>query len=256
MELARLELVDETGSGTQRVAVLWEPGRIGLARARVPEPGRGQIRVRVCWVGLCGSDVEAFLGRREPEFAAMPMRLGHEVAGLVDAISPEGSEVAVGDTVATRYVWGALAEYIVCRPFNVIVLPKDFSLIDASLIEIMPRVLHAVDIGQIDASKKVLIMGQGVSGLVMTQVVRRHGPKALDFFKIHRKRLDLFSTEPKQDVDMRRYFAEGTRLVTEGAINTSDLVTHNVPLSQIAKAFDLKKEPSGDVIHVMVDCES
>ena len=66
----------------------------------------------------------------------------------------------------------------------------------------------------------------------------------------------LAPREPKQDVDMRRYFTEGARLVTEGAINTSDLVTHKVPLSQIAKAFDLKKEPSGDVIHVMVDCQS
>ena len=65
-----------------------------------------------------------------------------------------------------------------CRPFNVKVVPTWFPL-DTSLIEIMPGVLHAVEIGQINQRTTVLIMGQGVSGLVLTQVVRLHSPKAL-----------------------------------------------------------------------------
>ena len=66
-----------------------------------------------------------------------------------------------------------------CRPFNVKVVPPSFPLIDTSLIEILPGVLHAVEIGQINQRTSVLIMGQGVSGLVLTQVVRLHSPKTL-----------------------------------------------------------------------------
>jgi hypothetical protein len=37
-----------------------------------------------------------------------------------------------------------------------------------------------------------------------------------DFFKMHRKRAEIYSTEPRRDVDMRRYFEDGTRMVCEG----------------------------------------
>ena len=73
--------------------------------------------------GICGSDLEAYRGTRQPEFMSFPMRLGHEVSGTIDKVGSQVLGVVVGDKVATRYVWGALAEYIVCKPFNVIVLP-------------------------------------------------------------------------------------------------------------------------------------
>jgi hypothetical protein len=54
MELARLDLVEEDGPDTQPVAVLYEPGKIGLARARIPRPQAGEVRIKVCWAGICG----------------------------------------------------------------------------------------------------------------------------------------------------------------------------------------------------------
>jgi threonine dehydrogenase-like Zn-dependent dehydrogenase len=41
-----------------------------------------------------------------------------------------------------------------------------------------------------------------------------------DFFKMHRKRAEIYSTEPRRDVDMRRFFEEGARMVCEGACAT------------------------------------
>ncbi len=198
--------------------------------------------------------------------------------------------------------------------------------------------IHAVELGAISPSKNVLIMGQGVSGLVLTQVARLFSPKALavsdlkernliiakrygathayrvpapdastmsiakkdfpdgfdivipcllegdgmvdaidcvafggrivmygcigvcnrpiDFFKVHRKRLDIYSTEPKRDMDMRRFFEEGVRLVVEGLVNTEEIVTHTVPLSRVQDAFLLRDDQMNEAIHVLVDCES
>jgi threonine dehydrogenase-like Zn-dependent dehydrogenase len=320
------------------VAILVEPRRLELAYADVPEPGPGEIRVKVKWVGVCGSDVEAWRGTRRPEFLSLPARLGHEVAGTIDLVGPGVVGLKAGDQVTCRYVWGAFAEYIVCRPFHVKVLPPGFPLFEASLIEILPGVLHAAEVGGIDHTKNVLIMGQGVSGLALTQVIRLFSPKALavtdlkernlelarrygathtykvsapdtptmdlaradfpagfdvvvpcllegdgmvdaidccglcgrivmygcvgvchkpvDFFKVHRKRIDIFSTEPKRDIDNRRFFQESAHLVLDGLVNTSEMITHTVPLSLIQDAFVLRDDTAGDAIHVLVDCEA
>ncbi len=338
MTQAALKLVDAGHPNSQRVAILDEPRRLSLAYAEIPEPGDGEVRVKVKWVGVCGSDVESYRGTRRPEFVTFPARLGHEVAGVIDQLGPNVEGLRVGDHVTCRYVWGAFAEYIVCRPFNVKVIPPSFPLIDTSLIEILPGVLHAVEIGQISQRTSVLIMGQGVSGLVLTQVVRLHSPKALvvtdlnehnlslakkygathtyqvpaahlptrgvlgtdfpegfdvvlpcllegdgmvdaidcaaftgkvvmygcigvcntpiDFLKVHRKRIDIYSTEPKRDIDMRRFYAEGTQLVLDGLVNTSEIVTHRIPLSRIEDAFALRDDSRSDAIHVLVDCEA
>ncbi len=339
MSMAELELLEAPAENTQRVAVLDRPGKLTLSYARVPEPGDGEVRIRIKYVGVCGSDVEAYRGTRRPEFLSLPARLGHEVAGVIDRVGPNVAGVAVGDRVACRYVWGAFAEYIVCKPFNVKVLPPHFPMKEASLIEVLPGVIHAAELSEIDASRTVLITGQGVSGLVLTQVLALYSPKALvvtdlkeenlrlarkygathacrvptadtptmdvlgedfpdgfdvvvpcllegdgmvdaldccatgarlvmygcigvcrkpfDFFKVHRKRVEIYSTEPRRDIDMRRFFDEGVRLVLDGLVNTGEMITHIVPLAEIDRAFALRDGAAGDdSIHVLVDCES
>jgi 2-desacetyl-2-hydroxyethyl bacteriochlorophyllide A dehydrogenase len=338
MTQAPMNFVKGNRPGAQRVAILEEPRQLSLRYAEIPEPGDGELRVKIKWVGICGSDVEAYRGTRRPEFISFPARLGHEVAGMIDKVGPNVEGLAIGDRVTCRYVWGAFAEYIVCRPFNVKVVPSSFPLIDTSLIEILPGVLHAVEIAQINQRTSVLITGQGVSGLILTQAVKLYSPKVLavtdlndrklqlarkygathtfkipapetstlrivgdtfpdgfdvvipcllegdgmvdaidcaafagrivmygcigvcntpvDFLKVHRKRLDIFSTEPKRDIDMRRYYEEGIRLVLDGLVNTAEIVTHKVPLSRIDEAFALRDDAYSETIHVLVDCEA
>ena len=336
MAMAELKLVDATHPKAQRVAVLDAPHRIRCAHAEIPVAGPGQVRVKITWVGVCGSDLEAFRGQRSPEFISTPARLGHEVAGVIDQVGPDVSGVAVGDQVTCRYVWGAFAEYIVCTPFNVKVLPKGFPMEATSLIEILPGVIHAAELSRITQHTDVLITGQGVSGLIITQVVARYSPRRLivtdlnprnlelakrygathayqvpnehtptcevigkdfpdgvevvipclldgegmidavecaavggrivmygcigicrepfDFFKVHRKRLEIYSTEPRRDIDMRRYFQEGIQLVLDGLIDTHGIITHRVPLTNIAEAFRLRDQKGTGALHVLVDC--
>lgn len=337
MQMAELELVDKGTPNSQMVAVLNKPFDISVHYAQIPEPNDDEIRIRIKWVGICGSDLEAFRGNRAPEFITTPARLGHEVAGIVDKVGKNVLGIKAGDMVTCRYVWGAYAQYIVCKPFNVKVMPKDFPMEAISLIEVLPGIIHAAEIGKIDQTKNVLIMGQGVSGLVMTQVVKLYSPKNLvvtdlydkklelskeygathtykmpkeniptmevvgkdfpdgfdvvipcllegngmidaidccsmggrivmygcigmctkpiDFFKVHRKRIDIYSTEPKRDIDMRNYFEKGINMVLDGLVNTSQLVTHKIPLCRIDEAFSIRNNPDDETIHVLIDCE-
>ena len=97
MQLAELELVDESDPNSQKVAVLEAPYRISTARAKIPEPGENEVRVKVKWVGVCGSDVEVYRGTRKPEYLSMPTRLGHEVAGVIDKLGSNVQGINVGD---------------------------------------------------------------------------------------------------------------------------------------------------------------
>jgi threonine dehydrogenase-like Zn-dependent dehydrogenase len=62
MEMADLELVTAEHPNAQKVAVLNAPYDISIAHARIPEPDPDEIRLRVVWVGICGSDLEAYRG--------------------------------------------------------------------------------------------------------------------------------------------------------------------------------------------------
>ncbi len=90
--------------GTGRYVLFHGPGRpLELAEAEVPEPGGGEILVRVACCTLCGSDLHTHAGRRaEPA----PTVLGHEIVGQVAAFGPaapradlRGTPLAVGDRV-------------------------------------------------------------------------------------------------------------------------------------------------------------
>jgi threonine dehydrogenase-like Zn-dependent dehydrogenase len=80
--------------------------------------------------------------------------------------------------------------------------------------------------------------------------------KPVDFFKVHRKGLDIFSIEPKRDIEMRRFFEEGVRMVLDGLVNTGGMVTHEIPLSRIEEAFALRNDQTNDALPVLVDCEA
>ena len=191
MQPAGLDLVDDSAPDSQRVAVLEAPYRITTARARIPEPGDDEVRVKVRWVGVCGSDVEVYRGTRRPEWLSLPARLGHEVAGVIDKLGAHVRGLAAGDQVICRYIWGGFAEYVVCRPFNVKKLPPGFPLKEASLIEILPGILHAAELSRIDPGTDVLIMGQGVSGLTLTQVISLYSPRSLAVTDLKERNLEL-----------------------------------------------------------------
>lgn len=77
-----------------------------LAEIETPEPGPGEIRLRVTAAGLCHSDWFLMGLPAEAYAYPLPLTLGHEGTGIVDAVGEGVSEVAVGDDVAVYGPWG------------------------------------------------------------------------------------------------------------------------------------------------------
>ena len=76
---------------------------IAFEERRVPDPGPGQVRVRVEACGVCAGDLQIQEGLFD--FAKLPVVPGHEVVGRVDAIAPDVSAWVPGDRVGVPWIW-------------------------------------------------------------------------------------------------------------------------------------------------------
>jgi 2-desacetyl-2-hydroxyethyl bacteriochlorophyllide A dehydrogenase len=170
--------------------VLSAPRQLQAVDIPLPEPGPNQVRVKIAYVGICGSDLEAYLGRRKPEWLGDPPMLGHEASGIIDQVGEHVSGLKVGDRVVAAQ-WGSFAESVVCRPESVLKLPPEIPLTDASLLEALPGMMMAATKCGITRAHDVAIVGQGLSGLLLTRVVALHGCRRLIAIDLFDEKLDI-----------------------------------------------------------------
>ncbi|MEM7462343.1 MAG: alcohol dehydrogenase catalytic domain-containing protein [Pseudomonadota bacterium] len=155
-----------------------------------PEPGDDEALIRVESVGICGSDMHAFLGHDERRPA--PLILGHEAAGVVETGRLVGRRVTVNPLVSCgkckackagrenlcpyRQIIsmppreGAFAEFLTIPEKNLVEVPDEISLQKAALAEPIACGWHAVRLGRValgdEASgAKSLVIGGGAIGL-------------------------------------------------------------------------------------------
>ena len=152
-------------------------GRSALRRIEVPtpEPGPGQVRVAVAAVGVCASDVECFDGRRVVHQRYGHPVIGHEVAGTIDAVGVGVGGLRAGDRVACVETWGALADYVIAYPLHLLRFSPRLAFEDACLLEVLPGIAMAAWRSGISRESRVLVVGQGLSGLLITRCVHLHG---------------------------------------------------------------------------------
>lgn len=174
-------------------------GDIKVMDIAKPEPGDTDLLVRVEACGLCGSDRHMFKG----EFpTALPVTLGHEFAGLVEAVGPGVSGFAPGmrisgdpniscghcaQCLAGRpnlcpeltaigvFRDGGFAEYVIVPQGQAVRLPDTLDPLHGAFCEPIGCCLHALDVARITPGATVAIFGGGVIGLIMLQLVKRAG---------------------------------------------------------------------------------
>lgn len=155
------------------------PGVISPVEVAPPVAGPGEIRLRVACVGICGSDVEVLTGRRPPKLRYGHPLLGHEVSGVVDQVGEGVTGIRIDDRVSCIEGWGALAEYLVTKPANALVFDDRIDLADGCLLEVLPGVAMAAWKTGVERGADVLVVGQGLSGLLITALVAVHGCRRL-----------------------------------------------------------------------------
>lgn len=171
-----------------------EIGRFALARVPVPEPGFGQVRIKVAAAGVCLSDLHLIEGALRPAFLPVPeVTLGHEVAGVVDALGPGVGQFTPGRrvllvggqlgpdfvSVLTRGVDydGGWAEYAIAEAHTVIPIPDSLPFEQACIIpDAVSTPWSAITAtGQVKAGEAAGVWGVGGLGSHAVQLLRLAG---------------------------------------------------------------------------------
>jgi len=185
-----------------RAAVLQAPRRLEVVARPTPVPGRGEAIVRVAATAVCHTDLEIYTGRHPG--VQLPRVMGHEAAGVVEAVGPEAGRVRPGQHVLVnpimvcgacdscaggrghlcrnaglfgREVDGSLAERVVLPERYLYPLPPHVSLTTATLIETLATVRHAQERARIAPGESVVVLGQGAAGLLHTQLAKLSGAR-------------------------------------------------------------------------------
>jgi threonine dehydrogenase-like Zn-dependent dehydrogenase len=187
-----------------RVALFNSPGEpFSIEERPVPDPGEGEIVVRIGRCGICGSDVNMTSGR-SCEGLGIPHGsvMGHEWAGEIVALGRGVERFREGDVVAGvpgvgcgrcfrcaggeplmcpefRPYLGGFAEYMLGHERATIPLPRSLSLGDGALVEPLAVALHGVREARIQPDSRVLVLGAGPIGLGAIFWTHRMRPRAL-----------------------------------------------------------------------------
>jgi 2-desacetyl-2-hydroxyethyl bacteriochlorophyllide A dehydrogenase len=186
-----------------RAAVLLSPRRFRITESAVPRPGPGEVLVRVAATAVCHTDLSIYMGVHPG--VRYPVVLGHEAAGVVEAVGGGGrrrvgERVVVNPIIACgecdccrrgddnlcrragllgRELNGSMAEHLLLPERYLHPLPAHVGLELATLIETLATVRHAqrrVTLGPGDA---VVVLGQGATGLMHTRLARLAGARPL-----------------------------------------------------------------------------
>ena len=181
--------------------ILEAPGSMAVQSIPVPEPGPGELLIKVRAATTCGTDLKAFL--RGHPVIPMPGPLGHEYSGVVVAIG-DGSPFSIGEaimgvhsapcqscfwclhgqenlceSIMSTKVLGAYAEYLLIPEritrLNVFPKPENLSFEIASLLEPLSCVAQAITLLSLHPDDRVLIIGPGAIGLMFVAGFRASG---------------------------------------------------------------------------------
>lgn len=187
-----------------RVAQLLAPHRFNLLDSPPPEPGPGQVRVKVRAVGLCGSDLHYFSeGSIGDVKCAYPMVLGHEPAGVIDKIGTGVTGWNAGDRAICEpalYCYhceyclsgrhnicanirfmsmpedpGFLRDYVNLPATNILPLDGKLSLAEGSVVEPLAVVLHSMEFAALRPAETAVVFGAGPIGLLTVASLRLSG---------------------------------------------------------------------------------
>jgi len=177
-------------------------GKLRLEEIKEPMPGECEVRIKVEYAGICGTDLHIYNGAGY-NFAP-PVVLGHELSGVVDLIGRNASRELAGKRVASETYYftcgschycrtgrynlclgrksigslanGAFAEYVVVPEKNIHILPDDVGLKEAVITEPLACCCQAVfESTHLVPGDRVLITGPGPIGLLCLQLVKSAG---------------------------------------------------------------------------------
>lgn len=174
-----------------KALVVTGPNRVSVKDVVKPEPTGHELLIKVMAAGVCGTDRHIIAG--DYQMSQLPLILGHEFSGIVEAVGPDVDAFEVGARVAGDPNWycgdcsycrvgafnhcdrwgalgitspGCLAEYVIVEDRFCVNLPEAVGFHEGAMIEPLACVLHSFDLGCVGDEGSLLVIGAGTIGLL------------------------------------------------------------------------------------------
>jgi propanol-preferring alcohol dehydrogenase len=201
-----------------KAARLIKPGHpLEMQELPVPEPGPGDVLVRVKATGICHSDAHYRAG--VSPVRPLPLTLGHEVSGMIEEIGSEVQNFKPGDRVCLHYLItcgkcgfchrgseqfcvngsmigkyrdGGYAEYICIPERSTFHLPEPIPFDQGAIMMCSTATsLHAMNKARLQPGETVAVFGVGGLGMSAVQIANEYGAKKVFGVDINPSKLEF-----------------------------------------------------------------
>jgi NADPH2:quinone reductase len=151
------------------------PEVLQVEEVPLPEPGEGQVRVKIEAIGVNFADTGVRKGARPLSLPVIP---GTEAAGVVDAVGPGATGFSIGDRVVYCMQMGAYAEYAVVSTDKLAHVPEGVDLFDAAGVFSMGITAHYLTESAYPIQQGDIVLihaAAGGVGLLLVQRAKQRG---------------------------------------------------------------------------------
>tara|TARA_R110000868_G_scaffold62336_3_gene188482 strand:- start:2015 stop:3031 length:1017 start_codon:yes stop_codon:yes gene_type:complete len=221
-------------------ATIYEGNKtFSVIEREIEQPEKGEVRIKVAYSGVCGTDVHIYHGMMDKR-VKMPLTIGHEMSGTIDAIGEGVSGYAIGDKVVVRPLDdrgvkpsdkgfnhicenlkfigidspGSMQQYWNVPAFTLHKLKAETDLKLAALVEPLSVAVHDVRMSGLQAGETAVVLGGGPIGLLVAMVAKETGAQVI-VSEVNEKRiakakeLGLNAVNPTK-LDLIEYVKEQT----------------------------------------------
>lgn len=158
-------------------AVIEAPKKITIREAALPEPGEGEVRIKLEGCGVCASNIPVWEGREWFKYPIPAGQPGHEGWGIIDAIGKNVKGFTEGQKV-TGLTYHAYATHDIGKAEHIVKLP-DFFEDKPFPGEPLGCAMNIFKRSQITKDHTVAIVGCGFLGLLLIQLSKSVGAKVI-----------------------------------------------------------------------------
>ncbi len=190
-----------------------------LEEISVPEPGPGEVRIKIQAAGMCHTELHFASGLLN--LGVAPLTMGHEISGVIESVGDNVNKARIGERVLVYYYagcgtceWcrkgeenlcshlrheygffndGGYAEYIVVPARNAVTLPEDISTEEAAPIGCgVTTAIHALNLANIKPNDTIVVYGVGAVAFGLIQIGKLRGANVVGISRTPEK-LELAS---------------------------------------------------------------
>ena len=204
-----VDRIDMASTSRKTLAAVFDgPESLALVERPLPDPGPGEVRIRLEGCGVCGSNLPVWEGR--PWFS-YPMEAGspgHEGWGTIDAIGAGVSGPQPGDRVAALS-YHAFSTHDIAPADAVVTLPEDVH--ESFPGEPLACAVNVMHRAAVEPGETVAIIGVGFLGALLTDLAAMRGARVI---AVSRRRFALDMAR-EAGAEMTVAFSDPTRVSTE-----------------------------------------